>query len=357
MADKKQRTPERQRQVESRASRMESTRNARNWDNSEANLSTGQRVRGMARASVAEAIGDKFGILGQRASDKIKGKTGPSIGQMAKAAGKEAIAEKFGPLGKIATMNRGDKKESNATKSKSDSATEKTSKQLTDIKNSNANNANMLRSMKGSLRAIDQKLEDILFSQERMENMLNRMIMNRGASKRSNLGEANLQDPYENDPDQKSSGFNFDLDVDRNKKKTRPNRPDPKKPGYGRRLLDGARGAVKGKGKPLAMIAGGVLGLAVGSQLEDSIAEDNEKFKTKVYSDQLKEKLKDHPEKDKLLKAYSNMEPKEQREFFMKYFHFFAFKSTNETGIAELEKLANVKSKNSDDILWSVYIY
>jgi len=69
---------------------MESTRNAREWNNPEAGLTAGQRVRGMARASVAEAIGDKFGILGQRASDKIKGKTGPSIGQMAKAAGKEA---------------------------------------------------------------------------------------------------------------------------------------------------------------------------------------------------------------------------------------------------------------------------
>jgi putative chitinase len=181
MADKKQRTPERQKQVESRASRMESTRNARNWDNPEANLTKGQRVRGMARASVADAIGEKFGILGQKASDKIKGKTGPTLGQMAKNAGKEAIAEKFGPLGKIATMGKDQKKNSTAEKVKTDSATEKDSKQLSDIKSSNASNANMLRTMKGSLRSIDQKLEDILFSQERMENMLNRMLMDRKA--------------------------------------------------------------------------------------------------------------------------------------------------------------------------------
>ena len=344
MADKKQRTPERQRQVESRASRMESTRNARNWDNSEANLSTGQRVRGMARASVAEAIGDKFGILGQRASDKIKGKTGPSIGQMAKAAGKEAIAEKFGPLGKIATMSKGDKKNkslsSDAVKSKSDSAT----KQFSDLKTSNANNTIMLRNMNGSLKSIDQKLEDILFSQERMENMLNRMMMDRGASKRSKLGEAQFQDSYENDPDQKSDGLNLDLDIDRKRKRTRPG---SKKPGAGRRLLDGVKGAVKGRSLP-AMVVGGVVGAAVGSQLNDSIEKDKEDFKTKVYLDKLKEKLKDHPEKDKLLKAYSSMEPSAQHAFFMKYFHALAFKTTNEAGIAELEKLSNVKPKDEE---------
>jgi putative chitinase len=350
MADKKERTPERQRQVETRARRMESTSNARNWDNPEADLTKGQRVRGMARSSIADAISEKFGIVGQRASDKIKGKGGPTIGQMAKSAGKEAIAEKFGPLGKIATMGKGDKKESatsDAVKSKSDSVTQSASKQLSDLKSSNANNTIMLRNMNGSLKSIDQKLEDILFSQERMENMLNRMIMDRGASKRSNLGEANLQDPYENDPDQKSSGFNFDLDVDRNKKKTRPNRPGPKKPGYGRRLLDGARGAVKGK-SVLGIVAGGALGAAVGSQLNEGIEKDTEDFKTKVYSGQLKEKLKDHPEKDKLLKAFSSMEPKEQHAFFMKYFHALAFKSTNATGIAELEKLANVKPDDEE---------
>ncbi len=249
MADKKQRTPERQRQVESRASRMESTRNARNWDNSEANLSTGQRVRGMARASVAEAIGDKFGILGQRASDKIKGKTGPSIGQMAKAAGKEAIAEKFGPLGKIATMNRGDKKESNATKSKSDSATEKTSKQLTDIKNSNANNANMLRSMKGSLRAIDQKLEDILFSQERMENMLNRMMMDRKASAFSGDTSQSYVPTQDDGPPDNGGGPNIDIDINRRGRGAR-GRPAPR----------GAGGAARGAG--LASRAGSFLGSA-----------------------------------------------------------------------------------------------
>ena len=249
MADKKQRTPERQRQVESRASRMESTRNARNWDNSEANLSTGQRVRGMARASVAEAIGDKFGILGQRASDKIKGKTGPSIGQMAKAAGKEAIAEKFGPLGKIATMSRGDKKESNATKSKSDSATEKTSKQLTDIKNSNANNANMLRSMKGSLRAIDQKLEDILFSQERMENMLNRMMMDRKAPAFSGDTSQSYVPTQDNDPPDNGGGPNIDIDINRRGRGAK-GRPTPR----------GAGGAARGAG--LASRAGSFLGSA-----------------------------------------------------------------------------------------------
>jgi putative chitinase len=322
---------------------MESTSNARNWDNPEADLTKGQRVRGMARSSIADAISEKFGIVGQRASDKIKGKGGTTIGQMAKSVGKKAIGEKFGPLGQIAAMGKGDKKQSatsDAAKSKSDSAT----KQFSDLKTSNANNTIMLRNMNGSLKSIDQKLEDILFSQERMENMLNRMIMDRGASKRSNLGEAQFQDSYENDPDQKSGGFNFDLDVDRKRKNTKT-RPGSKKPGAGRRLLDGARGAVKGRSLP-AMVVGGVVGAAVGSQLNDSIEKDKEDFKTKVYLDKLKEKLKDHPEKDKLLKAYSSMEPSEQHAFFMKYFHALAFKTTNEAGITELEKLANVKPEN-----------
>jgi len=69
--------------------------------------------------------------------------------------------------------------------------------------------------MRGSLRSIDQKLEDILFSQERMENMLNRMMMDRGASKRSRVsdsGEANFQDPYAVDRgDDSSGGFNLDF--------------------------------------------------------------------------------------------------------------------------------------------------
>jgi len=228
MADKKERTPGRQKQVEARARRMESTRNARSWNDPDANLTRGQRARGMARSSIADAIGEKFGIVGQRASDKIKGKGGPTVGQMAKSAGKQAIGEKFGPLGQIATMSKGDKKESatsDAVKSKSDSAT----KQFSDLKTSNANNTIMLRNMNGSLKSIDQKLEDILFSQERMENMLNRMIMDRGASKRSNIGEANLQDNYQLDPEQNS---NLNLDIG-SKRKRAPRRPTPKgRPGF-----------------------------------------------------------------------------------------------------------------------------
>ena len=162
MVDKKERTPGRQKQVEARARRMESTRNARSWNDPDANLTRGQRARGMARSSIADAIGEKFGIVGQRASDKIKGKSGPTIGQMAKSAGKQAIGEKFGPLGQIATMGKGDKKQSvtsDAVKSKSDSIT----KQFSDLKTSNANNTVMLRNMNGSLKSIDQKLEDILW--------------------------------------------------------------------------------------------------------------------------------------------------------------------------------------------------
>ncbi len=228
MADKKQRTPERQMQVEARARRMERTRNARNWNNPDADLTKSQRVRGMARASVAEAIGEKFGIIGQRASDKLKGKTGPTIGQMARSVGKQTIAEKFGPLGTIATIGKKQNKDS-VSKIKSESVTEKTSEQLTDVKNSNANNTIMLRNMNGSLRSIDQKLEDILFSQERMENMLNRMIMDKSASKRSNLGEANLQDPYEDD-----NNLDLNLDIGRKRKRI-PRRPRPRpqvRPGF-----------------------------------------------------------------------------------------------------------------------------
>lgn len=254
MADKKQRTPERQRQVEARARRMESTRNSREWDNPNSNLTRGQRVRGMARASVAEAIGDKFGILGQRASDKIKGKTGPSIGQMAGSATREAIAEKFGPLGKIATMGRGEKKETNATKLKSDPVAEKSAKQLSDIKAGNANNANMLRSMKGTLRSIDQKLEDILFSQERMENMINRMMMDRKAPVRGGISEDPLSYvPRPQTPDEEGGGSpNIDVDINRRRPNGRPSgRPTPRGPATG-----AARGAT------LASRAGSFLGSA-----------------------------------------------------------------------------------------------
>jgi hypothetical protein len=89
----------------------------------------------------------------------------------------------------------------------------------------------MLRNMNGSLKSIDQKLEDILFSQERMENMLNRMIMDRGASKRSNLGETQTQDSYEDDENNNS---NLDFNIGRKRKRI-SNRPRPRpqaRPGF-----------------------------------------------------------------------------------------------------------------------------
>jgi hypothetical protein len=192
-------------------------------------------------------------------------------------------------------MSKGDKKESattDAAKSKSESVTQSTTKQLSDLKSSNANNTIMLRNMNGSLRSIDQKLEDILFSQERMENILNRMIMDKGASKRSNLGETNLQDSYEDDEDDDN---NLDLDLDIGRKRKRiPRRPRPRprvrpglpRPGISGALFNPITAGIAGAG---VTTAGAIMGSAALGDYAESLMGTKEKIKERESTEEYKE--------------------------------------------------------------------
>ena len=188
------RSPERLKAVKDRAKKISTIRNqraAREYADPSSKLTLGQRVKGAARASLAETLGERYGMLGQYAGKKLLGQKQSSLKDQTNDLIKKQAAGKTGNMGKAAEA---------ASKSSL------FSKDLVDIKQQNQENSAVLRSNNYSLKGIDAKLEDILLSQQRMEVVLNRILYSANMKSGSDVTEEPSTPDLSGQYDKKEAG-------------------------------------------------------------------------------------------------------------------------------------------------------
>jgi hypothetical protein len=178
----KARSPEKLKAVQDRAkniAKLRSQRAAREFSDPSSKLTFGQRVKGAARASLAESLGERYGMLGQYAGKKLLGEKQNPLKDQAKDLLRKEAKNKTGNLGKAADAGL---RSSIFTKD------------LGDIKQQNQENNAILRSNSSTMKSINAKLEDIMLSQQRMEVMLNRILYSDSMKSSSAPEEPNTPD-------------------------------------------------------------------------------------------------------------------------------------------------------------------
>jgi len=139
--------------------------------------SLSDRVKAALKEGFGQAAAERFGSAGRYVNSRLNDQSPESFRKIATRDFKSGVASRFGTLGRAIVNPEESKK--NFSRSFADSVTSSNSRltgEISGIKEQNTSIANSLTSVNRRLRRLDDKLEDMLLSQERIEITINRLL-------------------------------------------------------------------------------------------------------------------------------------------------------------------------------------
>ena len=135
-----------------------------------------QRINAAIKESVGGVAAERFGSAGKYLNSRLNDKEPESFRKILKRDFIGGATKNMGAIGRAIANKDGDKKSDRLTSNAIRSSSNKTSAEISEIKQQNSDISQSLESVNYRLKNVDAKLEDILLSQERIEIVINRLL-------------------------------------------------------------------------------------------------------------------------------------------------------------------------------------
>jgi hypothetical protein len=135
-----------------------------------------QRINAALKESVGGVAAERFGSAGRYLNSRLNDEKPESFRKILKRDFIGGATKNMGAIGRAIANKDGDKKSDRLTSNAIRSSSNKTSAEISEIKQQNSDISQSLESVNYSLKNIDAKLEDMLLSQERIEIVINRLL-------------------------------------------------------------------------------------------------------------------------------------------------------------------------------------